>query len=90
VGIVARRISTHAVFVAHAGPSPVQSEEVGRRNFFLPTREDRVWRFTPVVLAPCRAIFAFSFSPGLAFGIVRTGRFFLLFFATLKLPRYRN
>jgi len=33
VGIVARRISAHAVFVAHARSSPVQSEEVERLTF---------------------------------------------------------
>ena len=83
-GIRNSRFSAHAVFVAHARPSSIQSEEVERRNLFLPTRfclaillprEDCVRRFTPVVLAS---------SPGLAFGIVRTGRFVLLFFATLK------
>ena len=81
MGVIAHRISAHAVFVAHAGPSSVQSEEVERRNFFLPTGGDCVWLFTPVVLAP---------SPGLALGIILSGRFVLLFFATLKLPRCRN
>ena len=33
MGVIAHRISTHAVFVAHARPSSVQNEEVERLTF---------------------------------------------------------
>ena len=66
-------------------PQKIDNEAQVKRAI---TAEKAVWFFichrgivTPVVLAS---------SPGLAFGIVRTGRFFLLFFATLKLRRCRN
>ena len=70
--------------MADAGASSVQSEEVERRNFFLPTGEDCVWRFTPVVLVLPSSLVLLRLLPGCPIGIVRTGRFFLLFFATLK------